>query len=243
MSFGGYDSKAEAAVSYICATAVDALKKIYYIYITIWSIFGVLCNTEESFKDKDWMDIILGIGYSLSQEWDLIVFFWVYICSCFGGWFSFAGCNQHFCNASVCRLFVYQKSQLWQPGGTPSPATPSLYRLPMVLVSIFNLIFPAAISLCLLWLRFFLTFNFLSFLPCFFFLYFDAWQDAFDRRRVHLHKPIQNTDMYISCRQDIRMQRIEEAHALLICLVFCEHKKLKCQKLWHLRLCPMTDRG
>lgn len=75
MSFGGYDSKAEAAVSYICATAVDALKKIYYIYITIWSIFGVLCNTEESFKDKDWMDIILGIGYSLSLEWDLMVFF------------------------------------------------------------------------------------------------------------------------------------------------------------------------
>lgn len=98
-------------------------------------------------------------------------FFWVYICSCFGGWFSFAGCNQHFCNASVCRLFVYQKSQLWQPGGTPSPATPSLYRLPLVLVSIFNLIFPAAISLCLLWLRFFLTFNFLSFLPCFFFFF------------------------------------------------------------------------
>lgn len=92
-------------------------------------------------------------------------------CSCFGGWFSFAGCNQHFCNASVCRLFVYQKSQLWQPGGTPSPATPSLYRLPLVLVSIFNLIFPAAISLCLLWLRFFLTFNFLSFLPCFFFFF------------------------------------------------------------------------
>jgi len=59
----------------------------------------------------------------------LLLFWWLV---------AFAGCNQHFCHGSVCCLFVYQKSQLWQPGGshppplspsppTPTPTTPTTY--------------------------------------------------------------------------------------------------------------------
>jgi len=48
------------------------------------------------------------------------------------------------------------------------PLFSSYSGIPIDSVEIFNLIFPAAISLCLLWLRSFLAFNFLSFLLFFF---------------------------------------------------------------------------
>jgi len=137
----------------------------------------------------------------IRTKWILV--FSVYFCCCFGGWLpSLAVINIFAMVLSAVCLFIKRVNcgNLVAAIHLPTPTPPTSY---LWFCWNFQFNFPRC-HFTLFALTSFLSGFQLPFISPVFF--FDAWQDAFDRRRLHLHKPIQDTDTRcISSCQDIRM--------------------------------------